>query len=491
MEHALVVDRKGLAKKLASRPKVFIFWELIQNAIDENVTRVTIEAEHQPKLRWARITVSDDAPDGFADLTSVYTLFKDSKKGPDPEKRGRFELGEKLVIASALKATVTSTRGTITIDGDTRTSSRKKTAQGSVFQGEFRMTTEEFGEALATVKMLLVPAGVEVLVNGVAIGRRLPIATFEAVLPTVRTDDEGELRPTMRKTRVSVYEPLPGEEPHIYEMGIPVVSTTDRYHYDIEQRVPVNFERNNVPPAYLRTLRVFALNHLSDKLTGADATSAWVDDALSDERVDAEPLKRILAERFGERAVIHDPSDPEGTKLAMSQGYAVVHGGSLSREAWQNVRRHEALLPAGQVTPSPRTYDPEGMPENVLAKTEWTERMQKRARFAQSLYDELTGGRTLVVVIVIEPLVGWSANLGPLDPHTTRLCLNLGRLGHEWFAKAHSDREVLSLLIHEFGHDQDGSGDHLSREYHRAVCDIGARLTSLALDTPELFEDYG
>ena len=39
------------------------------------------------------------------------------------------------------------------------------------------------------------------------------------------------------------------------------------------------------------------------------------------------------------------------------------------------------------------------------------------------------------------------------------------------------------LLIHEFGHDT--SGDHLSDEYHEALCRLGAGMKRLALEKPE------
>jgi hypothetical protein len=32
-------------------------------------------------------------------------------------------------------------------------------------------------------------------------------------------------------------------------MGIPVVETGDRWHVDVAQKVPLNFDRDNLPPA--------------------------------------------------------------------------------------------------------------------------------------------------------------------------------------------------------------------------------------------------
>ena len=86
------------------------------------------------------------------------------------------------------------------------------------------------------------------------------MAGFEETLPTVIADEEGVLRKTNRKTQVRVYEPLPGETAMLYEMGIPVVDTGDRFHIDVGQKVPLNMDRDNVTPAYLRAIRVAVLN---------------------------------------------------------------------------------------------------------------------------------------------------------------------------------------------------------------------------------------
>jgi hypothetical protein len=51
-----------------------------------------------------------------------------------------------------------------------------------------------------------------------------------------------------------------------------------------------------------------------------------------------------------------------------------------------------------------------------------------------------------------------------------------------WFEQGVTE-EVDRLLIHEFGHQY--SGDHLSEEYHDALCLLGARLKRLALEKPE------
>src|SRR5205809_595321 len=115
------VDKEGLRKLLAKRGAGFALFELVQNAWDEDTSRVEVD------LGWlsfpkgdaaglAFIQVTDDDPEGFTDLAHAYTLFAESEKKADAEKRGRFNLGEKLVIAVCERAIISTTTGTIHFD---------------------------------------------------------------------------------------------------------------------------------------------------------------------------------------------------------------------------------------------------------------------------------------------------------------------------------------------------------------------------------------
>jgi hypothetical protein len=487
---ALVVDKQGLAKKLAHRPKSFVLFELVQNSWDAPGVGTVMVYAQQMQRGVCRIAVEDTAPAGFTDLASVYTMFRDSEKAGDPEKRGRFELGEKLVAALATRMEVETTKGTVTIEGNKRLMSRARRNVGSKIVVYLKMTKDELSEMLAAARKLIVPPGIHTIINGEALAVRPEKLAFTALLETVRSDAEGVLRPTRRQTTVQVYDAEDGPG-MIYEMGIPVVETGDPYHYNVGQRIPVNFERNSVPPAYLRALRVEALNALRDEIPESEATLPWVTDALDDERCERGAVAAIVTKRFGDKAVIYDPSDPEGTKLAVSKGYTVIPGGAFSKGAWGHIREHGIVLPAGQVTPSPKPYSPDGEPENVIPRSAWTADMGCRAEFAAQLFNKLEGRDALfvgtgacLVEIVNEPQASWSANFGRRGIGY-RLCLNYGRLGRSWFSRPQTDVEVLRLLIHEFGHSI--SSDHLSSEYHDALCRLGAKLTNLALNEPEFF----
>ena len=94
------VDKQGLGKQAEEQGMGRLVGELIQNALDEpGVTQIAASLTMIPGRPLADLTVEDDAPEGFHDITHAYTLYAASRKRANPEARGQFNLGEKLVLA--------------------------------------------------------------------------------------------------------------------------------------------------------------------------------------------------------------------------------------------------------------------------------------------------------------------------------------------------------------------------------------------------------
>ncbi|KAA5611900.1 ATP-binding protein [Rhodovastum atsumiense] len=476
------VDRNGLAKILERKGKEFVLYELVQNAWDQQVARVDVRLTKEPGARVAVLRVEDDDPDGFADLRHAWTLFAESGKKGNAEKRGRFNLGEKLVLALCEEAEIVSTKGGVRFDADGRHHLRRCRERGSVFEGRLRLTNAESDACCRAMGRLLAPAGVETTFNGTALRPREPVATFEASLRTEVSDTEGNLRPATRKTVVRVHRPAPGETGTLYEMGIPVVETGDGYHVDVQQKVPLGFEREHVPPGYLRTLRALVLNAVHEQLPKKQATSVWVREALGTSGISADAVRSVIRHRFGRKAVVHDPSDLEANKLAIVKGYTVVHGGQLSGDEWKNVRAAGALLPAGQVTPSPKPFSPGGSPLVLVQEHVWSAGEHSFAALARRVA-LATIDADIAVKIADDP--GWRFD-GCYGKR--RLIANRAALGRRFFEEGASER-VLDFLLHELGHEW--APDHLSEDYHRALTKLGARLALAAAREPGLLEHSG
>ena len=98
--------------------------------------------------------------------------------------------------------------------------------------------------------------------------------------------------------------------------------------------------------------------------------------------------------------------------------------------------------------------------------------MREIAGFAKRVAEKVLS-RQIVLKFCSTPHLIGAASYGP----TGELVFNKFRLSTQWLEQGITD-EVVRLLIHEFGHEY--SGDHLSSDYHDALCRIGARMFSLA-----------
>jgi hypothetical protein len=80
-------------------------------------------------------------------------------------------------------------------------------------------------------------------------------------------------------------------------------------------------------------------------------------------------------------------------------------------------------------------------------------------------------GRELMGIGISARVVHTSNNFLACYGKEHGLDFNLRHLGHRSF-EGGATEDVDRLLIHEFGHRY--SGDHLSAEYHEALCRLGA-----------------
>lgn len=470
------VDRKGLAKLLSRRGKEFILYELISNSWDEpGVTRVDVTVK-QVHANVVEITVEDDAPLGFSSLANAFTLFAESGKKSNAQQRGRFNLGEKLVLAASDRVCLSTTKGTLYFDSDGRKESKNKREAGSKVSCWVKMTEAEYNDMLAKASLLLPHEYIVTLVNGTLLSQRFAVGATMATLQTEIADAEGFLRRSNRVTTIEAYQVRNGETAMIYEMGVPVAPTGDKWHYNIKQKVPLALDRADIPAAFVKSVRVAIFSMLHDKLGPEDANAEWIEVAANDPHCDQAAMDTYMKMRFGEKRVSYDASDPEANKIATSQGFTVVTGSMMGKTAWANAREAEAIKPAGQITPSARVWSGEDDPNadkfnDWIPEAKWTEGMREIAGFAQVMARRVLG-KDIDVRFCSTTHHKAAASYGP----SCGLVFNKLKLGNQWFEQG-INQKVVVLLIHEFGHEY--SMDHLSEEYYDALCTIGARMFDL------------
>ena len=478
------VDREGLAEIVKRRGGLaWLIQELISNSWDEpGVTTVTVSITPVENSPTVELTVIDDAPDGFKDLSHAWTLFAKSAKRGDADKRGRFNLGEKLVLAFCKEAAITTTTGQVLFDQRGRTTGRERRDAGSEFFGIIRMTRAEMDKALVDLKRLIPPAGITTKINGEFLHQREPLATWDESLWTELPDDEGNLTRRCRNCEVRVFRPNEGEVPMLYELGIPVVPLDgDPLHIDVRQKVPLNLERDNVTPSYLRDIRVSVLNHTHDILTEEDLRGGWSTDAMESYMVHREALDKALEARFGKDRVSADPSDREAENNCKAKGMTVVSGGSLPKGVWERVRQHDLIKPAGRVAPTPKPYH-EGGRTLKLVDFETQSHFTKLGVLRYRAVCRVLLGKEIKILLADEPQ--WHVSAA-WHRGEDILVLNVTKLGEYHFL---SDDQVYALALHEIAHEVEGN--HLSEKYHEEICRLAGVLACSVHKVAEQMAHY-
>lgn len=348
------VDKAGLAAILERRGKFFAIAELLSNAWDSGATAVSVELHPIEKEPYAVVKVNDNG-DGFANLDEATTMFARSRRAGDAEKRGRFNMGEKLVLALCRSATINTTCGSISFkqDGKIRRTEGPTRERGTLFMADIKMTRDEYAEIVDRIWSMIPP--VETSFNGEMIGGKVRplVAKFLAKFPTEIADGDGVIRRTVREANVEVYRCPPGVDGLVLELGVPVVETESGYAVNVLQKIPLGVDRDNVSPAFLRTLNAHLLNHVAAELNEESVKSTWVQEAAGSALATSETVHQVVKKQFGERAVVATPNDPIANANAAASGFTLISGGALSGDVWGNVRKFQALKPASAVFPTP------------------------------------------------------------------------------------------------------------------------------------------
>jgi len=469
MKNWFVVDKEGLAQLQKGKSKTFIVNELVQNAWDENITLSGIRFKYDIDNKLLTITVRDDSPEGFKNITHAYTLFADTYKRRDATKRGRFNLGEKQVIAICKTATVKTTKGTIVFDDTGRHELPEKTEKGSLITVTLNATLDEYNELREHAKKLIVPKDIVYTVDGVEIPYKPPFKTFNAILDTEVLKGDAMLLST-RKTTINLITPT-DDKSYIYEMGIPIMEIDCPWHIDVQQKIPLAVDRQTVQRYFIQDVFAEILNNVYNDLTTKQSSEVWVRTAMKDKRITKEATKQVLQLRFGNKLLVGNSFDPNANDEALAHGYNVISGNIMSKEEWNTIRGFDLVQSTSDM------FGHTGIAEAKPVKP--TSAQKNFAKFVKRVAKEF-----LKIDITVKFVsVKGTNTIADYGNRELRFNVAHSRIYNGFFDKL--TPENIDLMVHELGHED---GNHTEHDYHALLTKLSANLVIKALNNPEFFE---
>ncbi len=459
------VNTEGMRQLHRNREPYQLVKELVQNVFDEEVTVCRVEII--PEIEGTRVTVEDDGP-GFRDVRDAYTLMGDTPKRLDPERRGRFNMGEKEIISVAVSAEVKTAGHTVEFpaEGGRRVAAnrRKRGTRVSLLMPWDREKSAELAERLTHFRP---PEGIAMTVNGVPVSRAPELRVHQAVLETVIQDAPGEpMRPTRRKTAMHVLAPNRDGQAWILEMGIPIQPVDMIYSVDVMQKVPMPPNRDTVSENYLKRIYAETLNAMNDEMPDREFSEQWVRSGMEHRAIEKESVERVIQKRYGDR-VVSWSSNPDSNMRAIDAGYEVIHPRSASREEMKNMRDLGGLQSANQLFPrQPSTeLDLTPIPLHTL-ETDFIRWVQETAALA---------GKKVTTRFVNDPRTDVAACC-TMNTQNPEMLLNRYHLDDE-FLRGRGARQ-LELVIHELGHaDSDGRMSH-GPEWGEGCCRVAGLIAA-------------
>lgn len=460
--------------------------ELVQNSWDEKATECRVDVEHRKDGTLVR--VSDNNPDGFKDLRHAYTLFASTAKRSDPTKRGRFNLGEKLVFARAISAKVITTTGTICFDeASGRTHSDKRSATGSIVEALFpKWGTEEAAYALSFLTWLYPPKGISYYVGGVLVPHVEPFKTRACTLPTDCLETvagQSVMKRTKRKTEIH-FLPLRDrcDTAYLFEMGIPVCPIEGKYDADVQQKVPLDKDRTMVPEAYLQDIYAEMLMALGQEIAPDSISSASMRMALEDTRTDPETAALLLKRCYGDRAVLQS-HDPDSDQQAVRAGATLVPSRTFGADVNDKLRLGGIQTAKEAYCRNVATLTASGL--SLPGGFRTVEETPVRQNFAA--YTRMLGTRVFGTEVDVE-FAHWMNDTQALyhkGAGRPKVTFNVFKVPTGTLT--HPVTKGTALILHEMAHacgdGHDGVYDH---EFENAV----DRHTALLVKSPDLYRKY-
>ena len=448
------VDTEGMRSLHQDREPWDLIKELVQNAWDEapraTFCSFSVRSESESE---AFVVVEDDGP-GFFDPKDSYTLHGDTRKRLDPQKRGRFNVGEKEVISVAAEAVVETVGHTIKFPREGgRNVSANDRERGTRVLLTMAWTEEQVASLVDRLKIFR-PTDCSLIVDGEEVPMRRPVASKMCSLPTVVQDGPGEpMRDTQRRTELHILK-IPADRKELgigiggesggwlYEMGIPVQSISVGYDVDVQQKIPMPQRRRSVSPSYLKNVCAEVLNAVAWLMEPDEFKEPWARTAVENgKRVEPSVVKRYFDSRYGEDALI-ESYDSDSNMKAADAGRPLVSPLGMSLDELAQAKKagmKSARDVYGSIAITEDSMDPSDLGDSKLEFAKWVKELAGKV-----------GITNPSVAFVSDPESDVEACCTGRNREDPVLTFNVALLGDAFFDGRGESQ--LRLVVHELAH---------------------------------------
>lgn len=340
------IDTEGFKVQMSEMEPYRLVQEIIANSFDEiSVSDIDCNLTHDGKFFVMSI---HDNGKGFRSIKDVFTLFRNSYKRKNVQQRGRFNLGEKEVMAVAHDGFIRSRDWKVEFfENKRRETTRMEDNHGTTVEARFEWKESVIPQVTKELQKLIVPKNQTLEVNGTPVEKKEIARTVKGELWTIVEDQESlKMVRRLMLTKVDIYQKEDDEVAWIFEMGIPVQKLEKnlkvQWHVDVQQKIPLEIKRDVVSDSYLVDIYALLANKCYDLVPKEKAGAKWINRSMV--RIDAKPAKDLLKKQYGtDKLYIPSSVDSEANESVNKFGGQHILPNTLDRDERNHLRELQVV----------------------------------------------------------------------------------------------------------------------------------------------------
>jgi hypothetical protein len=455
------VSDNGWKRMNAGRSMGHLIREAISNSFDQaDVHKVEVT------LQTGYVCIEDDSAIGIPNPELISVIFLTDKE-ESHLKRGRKGRGLKELISVADIAIVETIGLTVTFDQNGRKEEPNQRTKGTKISIRSALDTwKQTKEALEYLRLIIPPK--ELIINGQQVIKPELLMSFPARLETTKIED-GIQTDFYSDTTVNVYRAAVSG--WFFEMGIPIQKISCPYYIDVQQRVPMNDNRDTLNQSYVRDVTGEVIDHIINQLTKDDLRADWVTECVWD--IKQETKLTYATKLIGPKSALKG-DNKRANDVAKEHGLTLI-----DLDAVPNAVR--TILLNGALTAEAFAKKILEQEREILITT-LTPEMQRLAAFTEWLGEKVLGRMIKCKFMEKKPDYTGFMTAADYSKEVSGRAHACSVIRFNLLAKLEIDKplspNMLSIVIHEFAHEYT---DEHEREFTNSVEKVAGKLCFVLL----------